>query len=288
MRAVGTFSIVARDPASGELGVATASRFLAVGAVVPHAVAGVGAIATQSFANTSYGPRVVQALRAGVPLSLVHRAFQASDAEHASRQYGMIDVEGHTLTFTGDACHPWAGGRTGRDYAAQGNLLAGPEVIADLAETFEGTPGALPERLMAALRAGDAAGGDSRGRQAAALLVVRAGGGYGGHDDRYVDLRVDDDPDPVGRLTDLLALQRLYFGTPNPDDVRAIEGPVAERALQVLRAHGHVPPDHVRWDDRAEQALRDLAGVLNLEERMVAPGRVDLQALAHMERVAPD
>lgn len=132
MRPVATFSIVARDPDTGDLGVATASEFLAVGAVVPHAVAGVAAIATQSYANTSYGPRAVAALRPGVPLELVHRAFAQSDDQHAARQYGMVDAGGASVSFTGDGCHPWAGGRNGVDWAAQGNLLTGPEVVDEL------------------------------------------------------------------------------------------------------------------------------------------------------------
>lgn len=287
MPRVSTFSVVARDRVRGDLGVATASRFLAVGAVVPYAVAEVGAIATQSFANTSYGPRMVRALRAGMPLTLVHRGFAETDPEHAHRQYGMVDAAGHALTFTGEACHAWAGGRTGDGYAVQGNLLVGRDVVDAVAETYEATEGPLAERLVAALRAGDAAGGDSRGRQGAALLVVRSGGGYGGHDDRHVDLRVDDDEHPVPRLADLLDLHRLYFGVPDPSEVRAIEGELADRLLGALRAHGRLAPDHDVWDEAAEDALRDLAGVLNLEERMVGRGEVDLRALAHIERTVP-
>ncbi len=285
MRPVATFSIVARDPDTGDLGVATASKFLAVGAVVPHAVAGVAAVATQSYANTSYGPRAVAALRAGVPLELVHRAFAQSDDQHASRQYGMVDASGAAVTFTGDACHPWAGGRAGDGWAAQGNLLTGPEVVDELVRAFLDTTGALPERLVAALRAGDAAGGDARGRQAAALLVVREGAGYGGHDDRLVDLRVDDHEAPVQRLAELLRMHRLYFAPPEEDDLLPIEGEVEARALAALIRAGRLPEGHAHWDDAADAALRAWAGRDNLEERMVSGRRIDRQVLAHL---APD
>jgi uncharacterized Ntn-hydrolase superfamily protein len=281
-RPVSTFSIVARDAANGDLGVATASKFLAVGAVVPYAVADIGAVATQSYANTGIGPRVVRALRSGVPLDLIDAALQATDDQIALRQYGLVDAVGRSVSFTGDGCHPWAGGVTGDGYAAQGNLLTGPEVIDAVAEVFEAGEGPLPERLMAALAAGDRAGGDARGRQSAALLVVRAEGGYGGLNDRYIDLRVDDDPDPVPRLRGLLTLQRLYFEKPSDDDLLALEGEVAERMLRVLRTAGFEVG--ALWDDAAEHSLRALAGVENLEERMTEPGRVDRAVLEYLER----
>ena len=281
-RCVSTFSLVARDPENGDLGVATASKFLAVGAVVPYAVADVGAVATQSYANTGFGPRVIQALQAGMPLELIDEALQGSDDQIGLRQYGLVDAAGRALSFTGAECHPWAGGASGAGWAAQGNLLTGPEVIEALGQTFEASRGPLAERLVAALLAGDRAGGDARGRQSAALLVVRAEGGYGGLNDRYVDLRVDDDPDPVPRLQQLLALQRLYFEKPTEDDLWPIEGEVETRLLTLLRAAGFEVAS--RWDEAAEQALRTLAGVENLEERLVAPGRVDRAVLEHLER----
>ena len=280
---VSTFSLVARDPENGDLGVATASKFLAVGAVVPYAIADVGAVATQSYANTSFGPRVVQALQAGVPLELIDQALQETDDQIGLRQYGLVDAAGRALSFTGAECHPWAGGASGAGWAAQGNLLTGPEVIEALSQTFEASRGPLAERLLAALLAADQAGGDARGRQSAALLVVRADGGYGGLNDRYVDLRVDDDPDPVPRLRQLLALQRLYFGKPSDDDLLPIEGEVETRLLALLRAAGFEVA--ATWDEAAEQALRTLAGIENLEERLRAPGRVDRAVLEHLERV---
>ena len=281
-RPVHTFSIVARDPKTGDLGVATASKFLAVGAVVPFAVADVGAIATQSYANTSFGPRAIEALMAGMPLDLVDAGFRATDPQIGQRQYGMVAADGASVTFTGDGCHPWAGGVAKPGLAAQGNLLAGPGVIDALVTGFERHAGPFPERLLAGLLAADRAGGDARGRQSAALLVVREEGGYGGDGDRYVDLRVDDDPDPVSRLADLLALRRLYFERPSEDELLDIDAGVAARLLAALRAAGEEPGE--RWGERAEAALRRLSGTLNLEERMVEPGRVDPAVLRHLER----
>ncbi len=286
MRPVSTFSIVARDAQSGDLGIAVASKFLAVGAVVPFAEADVGAVATQSYANTSYGPRAMAALRAGVPIDLIHEAFAATDDQHAMRQYGLVDASGRSLSFTGDACHPWAGGIARPGFAAQGNLLAGPEVVDALAETFEATEGSLAERLVAALGAGDEAGGDRRGRQGAALLVVRAGAGYGGFNDRYIDLRVDDHDAPVGRLRELLGLHHLYFERPRTDDLLPLEGAVLERLLRVLERAGlHAAGEG--WNARAQQALRDVAGVENLEERLTRDDRIDRLALEHLERRYP-
>ena len=204
---VATFSIVARDEAADELGVAVQSRFLAVGSVVPWARAGVGAIATQAFANTTYGPRALALLADGTSPEDVLAALLRDDPGKAQRQVGIIDAQGRAATFTGDACLPWAGGLAGRGYAVQGNILAGPEVPEAMAAAFETTSGALAERLLAALAAGQAAGGDARGRQSAALLVVRAGAGYGGFDDRYIDLRVDDHPAPIRELRRLLGLR---------------------------------------------------------------------------------
>ncbi len=286
-QAVSTFSIVARDPKTGDLGVATASKFLAVGAVVPYAEAGLGAVATQSYANTTFGPRTILALRGGISLELIHQAFAETDLQHAQRQYGLVDAHGRSLSFTGDECQPWAGGKSGENYAVQGNLLGGPEVIDELLATFEGSSGPFPERLLGALAAADAAGGDKRGRQSAALLVVRKEGGYGGFNDRYLDLRVDDHPAPVGELGRLLGLHRLLFERPEEEALLDIDEEVARRLMAVLVRAGYLeaPPHHPHeWDERAEAALRSLAGVENLEERLAEPGRVDREVLAHLER----
>ncbi len=287
MKPVSTFSIVALDAQNGDLGVATASKFLAVGAVVPFAEAGLGAVATQSYANTTFGPRTLMALRGGIPLELIRQAFAESDAEHEQRQYGLVDAGGRALSFTGDACHPWAGGRTGEGYAAQGNLLAGPEVVDALCETFEGASGGLSERLLAALAAADAAGGDKRGRQSAALLVVRKEGGYGGFNDRYIDLRVDDHPAPVEELARLLELQGLFFERPREEDALPIDAEVAARLEAVLIRAGYLQGESSNWDEASEAALRSLMGVENLEERFSEPGHVDRVVLSYLERKYP-
>lgn len=211
---VATFSIVAADPATGELGVAVASRVPAVGAIVPWARAGSGAIATQAWANPTYGPRGLDLLRDGVSAEEAIRQLTKGDESSAERQVGLITAAGDAATFTGDACIKWAGGRTGKHFAVQGNILTGPEVIDAMAEAFTAAEGELSDRLLTALVAGDAAGGDKRGRQSAALVVVREGWGYGGLNDRYRDLRVDDHPAPVGELRRLLEIHRGVFRRP--------------------------------------------------------------------------
>jgi len=267
--------------------VATASKFLAVGSVVPFAEAGLGAVATQSYANTTFGPRTIMALRGGISLELIAQAFAESDAEHDARQYGLVDAHGHALSFTGAACHPWAGGRTGDGYAAQGNLLVGPEVVDALCETFEAAAGPLAARLVAALRAGDAAGGDKRGRQSAALLIVRKRGGYGGLNDRYLDLRVDDHPTPVAELARLLELHGLYFGRPGEDDILTLDAALSERVQALLVRAGQLEEPRATWGAEAEAALGALAGIENLEERLLEPGQIDRVVLGYLERKYP-
>ena len=209
-----TFSIVAADPAAGEAGVAVASRFFAVGTVVPHARAGVGAVATQSFANTSYGPRGLDLLERGLSPEEVVGVLTRDDDNRKQRQVGVVDATGKSATFSGSACLEWAGGRHGEDYAVQGNILTAEEVVVAMERAFlENSGRPLAERLYAALVAGDEAGGDSRGKQSAAILVVRDKAGYGGFTDRAVDIRVDDHAEPmkeIGRLLDL-ALVNDYW-----------------------------------------------------------------------------
>ena len=202
-----TFSIAAADPASGEVGVAVASRFFAVGTVVPWAKAGVGAVATQASANTSFGPNGLDLMSRGVTADEALKVLLRGDEGRDRRQVGLVTASGDSATFTGPGCNSWAGGRRGQNYAIQGNILAGESVVVAVERSFlasEGKP--LAERLLAALAAGDAAGGDSRGRQSAALLVCRAKGGYNGFTDRAVDVRVDDHADPFRELSRLVAM----------------------------------------------------------------------------------
>ncbi len=207
---LGTFSIVGADPRTGEVGVAVASKFLAVGSVVPFAQAGVGAVATQSYANTTYGPRGLELLRQKVEPQTVIRQLTQNDSQRERRQVGIVDAQGRSATFTGGGCIRWAGGITGKNFAAQGNILTGEAVVKAMAEAFQKTDGELALKLMAALEAGEKAGGDSRGKQSAAILVARKNGGYGGFDDRYIDLRVDDHKEPVQELRRLLTMQLRF------------------------------------------------------------------------------
>ncbi|MFH1851542.1 MAG: tetratricopeptide repeat protein [Candidatus Neomarinimicrobiota bacterium] len=208
---VATFSIVAADTAAGELGIAVASRFFTVGNVVPWAKAGVGAVATQSFANTSFGWRGLDLLEQGTAPDEVVAILIRNDDNPTRRQFGVVAADGRSATYTGENCLDWAGGRSGSCYAVQGNILAGEAVVAALEKTFLSTTGTLAERLYAALIAGEAAGGDSRGKQSAALLVVKAGAGYGGYTDRAIDVRVDDHAEPFVELGRILAIARMNY-----------------------------------------------------------------------------
>jgi uncharacterized Ntn-hydrolase superfamily protein len=198
-----TFSIAAFDPVHGDLGVAVATRALAVGSVVPWARAGVGAVATQAAANTTFGPRGLELLRVGHEPDEVIARLTADDPYAPLRQLGVVDRLGRSAAFTGARCQPWAGHRLGEHYACQGNILVDATTIDAMADAFERASGDLAHRLLAALQAGDAAGGDRRGRQSAALLVVRKGA-YFGIDDLFVNLRVDDHPAPVAELERLM------------------------------------------------------------------------------------
>ena len=209
---VATYSIVACDLTAEQWGVAVQSKFLAVGSVVPWAEPGAGAVATQSYANPRYGPDGLALLRQGLSAQEVVEELTAADDERAQRQVGVVDANGGSATFTGDGCHDWAGGRTGNGYAAQGNILVSAATVDALAETFEKSSGLLAERLLASLAAGQAAGGDRRGQQSAAVLVVERDGGYAGLSDTLVDLRVDDHERPIEELRRLYEAHQLLFG----------------------------------------------------------------------------
>ncbi|MEV4813291.1 DUF1028 domain-containing protein [Micromonospora avicenniae] len=275
-----TFSIVARSDDGQLHGVAVASKFLAAGALVPAAEADVGALATQASANLAYRPQGLTMLRTGVAAADVVAGLVAADAERDHRQLGVVAATGPGATFTGAKCHDWAGGQAGDGWAAQGNILAGPQVIDAMRDAWLGGSAlGFPERLLAALRAGDGAGGDRRGRQSAGLLVVRAGGGYGGNSDVVVDLRVDDHPDPVTELDRLLAVHTMLFTRPDPASLLDLSGAVAAEVGALLAALGHTVDD-------PEEALASWAGMENLEERLV-PGRIDPVVLEHLRRAAP-
>jgi uncharacterized Ntn-hydrolase superfamily protein len=210
---VATFSIVARDSAAGELGVAVASRFFAVGTVVPWAKADVGAVATQAFANTTFGWRGLDLLAKGSAPEEALKQLLSDDNDAGRRQVGIVAADGRSATYTGKECLPWAGGRHGPNYAVQGNILAGEKVVLGMEQAFLATKGTLAERMYAALLAGEKNGGDARGKQSAALLVVKEGAGYGGFTDRAIDIRVDDHSEPfkeLGRLLDYASMNYAW------------------------------------------------------------------------------
>lgn len=265
-----TFSIVAWDPdahPSPEWGVAVASKFLAVGAVVPWARAGVGAIATQALANLAYGPKGLAHLEQGSDASSVVAGLTGADPQRDHRQLGVVDAAGRAASFTGTGCLDWAGGTVGHGYCCQGNILVGPRVVTSMRDAFEASAGELATRLLKALEAGDDAGGDRRGRQSASLLVVREGGGYGGGIDKAVDLRIDDHAEPVAEIRRLFEIHRLVF--PRPEDLRFVEvdAGVAEQMRSALTALGYDAGAGHGFDAGLRRALFDFVGTENLEER---------------------
>ncbi len=280
-----TFSIVAFDPITRDLGIAVESKFLSVGAVVPWAQAGVGAIATQSWANTAYGPRGLRMLKRGLTPKQAGAALVAKDKDRALRQFGIVDARGRAFSYTGAKCFDWAGGVVGKNYAVQGNILAAPLVIDSVAGTFENTRGELADRLVAALAAGQRAGGDQRGQESAALLVVRKKGGYAGFNDRYIDLRVDDHPAPIDELKRLLDLHRLYLGKTRKEDVLPIDGNIARELQTLMSARGFYRGAlSGAWDETTRAAFREFAGVENLEDRLLEGAWIDRVVLDFLRK----
>ncbi len=268
---VSTYSIVACDLEAGQWGVAVQSKFLAVGSVVPWAEPGAGAVATQAYANPRYGPDGLALLREGLDADEVVARLTAADEGRESRQVGVVDGRGGSATFTGGECHEWAGGRTGAGYAAQGNILVSAETVDALAETFESTSGPLALRLLDCLASAQAAGGDSRGQQSAALLVVERDGGYAGLSDVLVDLRVDDHEHPIGELARLHGLHAALFGKTPRHRWLPLEGDLGAEVTDRLGRLGH-------------SSLADWAGVENLEERVDGEDAIDPIVLEQLRR----
>jgi uncharacterized Ntn-hydrolase superfamily protein len=282
-----TFSIVAWDPDAGpEWGVAVASKFLAVGALVPWARAGAGALATQALANLSYGPDGITRLSRGETASEVVKALTSADPKRDHRQLGVVDSTGAVATFTGSSCMEWAGGISGVSYCCQGNILTGAEVLHAMSRTFERESGDLATRLLVALAAGDAAGGDRRGKQSAAVLVVRPGGGYGGGIDRAVDLRVDDHAEPVAELDRLLERHRLHFPRPDALEFVAVDESLAQELRVLLAEVGRDPGPGTGYDESLESALFAFVGTENLEERWYEGPRVERGVLRYLRDMA--
>lgn len=257
-----TFSIIAFDEKEMAWGIAVASKFPAVGSVVPWASANAGAVATQSFANTSYGPRGLELMAGGVSAEETLAKLLMDDPDRELRQIGLVDAKGNAVTFTGSGCFPWAGGVTGKGYAIQGNILAGAKVVPAMEKKFLSTKGSLPQRLHAALLAGDRAGGDKRGRQSAAIYVVKPNGGYGGFVDRWLDYRVDDHEDPVQRLGELLELHYLYFDKSPEKDRLSLKGAALKQMMGILKRTGYLKKNTAFVD-----AFNAFIGNENFEER---------------------
>lgn len=278
-----TFSIVAWDPdakPSPEWGVAVASKFLAVGSIVPWLKAGVGAIATQALANIAYGSNGLALLEQGHSSTDVVESLTTADDQRAHRQLGIVDSSGNAATFTGDECFEWAGGVTGEGFCSQGNILASDGVVNEMAKAFTTASGDLAQRLAAALDAGDAAGGDRRGRQSAALVVVREGGGYGGGTDKTIDLRVDDSPAPIPELHRLLELHRLYFPRPDELDFVPIDDALRAELTNRLERLGYV-------GDFNDTLFR-YVGTENLEERWSDADQIERAVLDYIRARSPN
>jgi len=265
---VATYSIAACDLGAGQWGVATQSKFLAVGSVVTWAEPGAGAVATQAYANPRYGPDGLALLRGGASAGAVVARLTAADDGREQRQLGVVDARGGSASFTGSQCMDWAGGLTGPCFAAQGNILVGEATVAALAATFTATAGRpLAERLLECLASAQAAGGDRRGQQSAALLVVERDGGYAGLSDVLVDLRVDDHAEPVAELTRIFGIHSLLFGKTPPADWVDVDDALGAELVERLQRLG--------YDGTLETALDAWAGTENLEERVDGTRRID-------------
>ncbi len=271
-----TFSIVAFDPSTKDLGVAVQSRYFSVGSVVPWAEADVGAIATQSFVNVSYGPRGLQLLKKGQTVDEVINGLTQDDEAKEFRQLGIVDSRANAAAFTGKKCLEWAGSKVGKNYSIQGNILACEDVINRMADRFESSHGDLANKLVAALEGGEEAGGDARGRQSAALLVVRKNCGRGGYGDRYIDLRVENHPDPIAELKCLLELHRVYrlideseekLATGNLEDALSTAREAVSLNPNIDDAHVDLGIICLKLDKR-EEAIKAFKEALRLNPKM--------------------
>jgi uncharacterized Ntn-hydrolase superfamily protein len=283
-----TFSIVALDARSGDLGVAVESKFIAVGALVPWAKANIGAIATQAWANVSYGPDGLKMLEAGFSASETLRRLLGDDPRPEVRQVAIVDAKGEAAVHTGSECNEWAGHLTGAGYSCQGNILSSSKVIQSMAKAYEESSGDLVDKLLQSLSAGQAAGGDRRGQQSAALLVVKEKGGYEGFTDRYVDLRVDDHPEPIEELKRIFKIYDMtMLSREDPRNLLAIDREmtvVLQRDLKKLGIYyGSVTGT---FDDATKKALTDFVNLHNFENRMREEGRIWRSILEYLEDLA--
>lgn len=282
-RCIATFSIVGRDPDTGEIGVAVQSKFPCVGNAVPWVRADSGAVATQAWANTSFGLRGLELLDQGLSPEEVKDVLVSEDEGFMHRQFGIVDIQGRSVTFTGDECIYYAGGIAGENFACQGNILKGEDTVKAMAHAFKTVEGDLAERLTVALMAAQAAGGDSRGMQAAALYIAKEGGGYGGYNDRFIDIRVDEHPDPIVELRRILELYRILFYRTKPENLVELEGENQAYILKVLRDGGYYSGPDGSWDKDMQKALDLLYSTENFEERMAEFGKIDTEVIDYLK-----
>jgi uncharacterized Ntn-hydrolase superfamily protein len=284
----GTFSIVAYERETATWGVAVQSRFISVGAVVPWAEAGAGAIATQALANVRYGPDGLALLRKGGPAAEVVRKLTQADPGRDERQLGVVDAKGEAASYTGKKCMEWAGHEVGHGFACQGNILFGPAVVRAMARTYESTGGDILDRLMAALAAGQREGGDRRGMQSAALLAVRQGGGYQGGNDRWVDVRVDDHPSPIEELKRVFELYDMtMLNREDPATLVPIEGDIARAMQHDLGVLGYYTGRLTgAWDASSEAAFSRFIGEHNFENKQRTDGKVWPSIVEYLRRRA--
>lgn len=277
---ISTFSIVAHDPEAKEWGVATQSKFLAVGSVVPWAQANAGAIATQAVGNPSFGLNGLALLSKSNSAEEVLEILLKNDTKREWRQIGIVDSNGSSVTFTGKYCSAWAGGANGPNFACQGNFLESEEVISEIAHVYQTTMEPLPERLVAALDGGQRAGGDRRGMQSAALYVVKPEGGYGGTGDRYVDLRVDDHPTTIMELKRLLSAHRLYFQRSTPEELIPFDCDLLKEVKNIIKTEGFQPDDASNYYDvQTKDALRKYFSFMNFEAKWSDEAKINLHVL---------
>ena len=280
-----TFSIVGFDPENGDLGIAVHSKFPNVRATIPFAEAGVGAVATQSYCNTSFGPKGLDLLKNGASPQQAIDILIQNDDDRDYRQVGIIDAHGNAANYTGKECFDFAGGILGHHCTVQGNVLAGEQVISAMKQGFEEFKGSLSRRLIHALAMGQEAGGDRRGQQSAALLVVRKNGGYGGHDDRYVDISVYDHNQPINELQRLYEIHRLTYFRSKEQDLIPIDTPIAKE-LQTIMFNGgfYDGPINGIFDQTTKKALHDFMGWENYDERIRDDGQIDIEVLEDIRK----
>ncbi|MDQ0428920.1 putative Ntn-hydrolase superfamily protein [Planomicrobium stackebrandtii] len=280
---VATFSIVAANPETGEVGVAVQSKFLAVGSVVPWAKANVGAVATQSWANTAYGPEGLEFLEKGLSPDEVIDKLIADDPGRSLRQVAVVNADGEASAFTGHECYDWAGHKIGKHHSCQGNILVSEETVSEMSRAFEESEGPLAERLLIAISAAQHAGGDSRGKQSAAVYVLQEGAGYGGYNDVKVDLRVDDHPEPIEELRRLYELHKMY-AAPSEEKL-AIEENVLETVVeQLVKVELLESLDHSSYDEEVKEALKTFVLRENFDDHWSEEALIDESVLKYLKK----